>query len=212
MHIKTLLLVTMVSLVGCTVGPDYVRPDIKTASAYQGHNVLAARAVTTPAPSIDAWWKGFDDPELETIVGRVLAQNLDLAASSARVLQARAVAQEASADRLPSGELTGDATRERQSVYSPIGKIASAFPGYERKQTLEDVGAGASWELDLAGGLRRQSQVADAEFEAARQITWVSESRSLRKPPTRIFACAEPRHASPSRSSRFTTKPAWLIW
>ena len=164
---KTIWLVALATLAGCTVGPDYARPDIRAAAVYQGHGALAARADAAPVPPIDMWWEGFDDPELETIVKRVLAQNLDLAASRARVLQARATAQEASADQLPSGALDGDVTRARQSIYSPLGKLASAFPGYERKQTLEDVGAGASWELDLAGGLRRQSQASGAEYEAA---------------------------------------------
>jgi NodT family efflux transporter outer membrane factor (OMF) lipoprotein len=167
MRTKLLVLGCVLTLAGCAAGPDYIRPDVAAASRFQGDGRIANRHVDTPAPALDTWWKGFDDPELVTIIERVSTQNLDLAASAARVQQARAVARHASADRLPEGSLSADVTRQRQSLESPLGKIASAFPGYDRKQTLEDVGVGASWEADLAGGLRRGSEAADAEYQAA---------------------------------------------
>ncbi len=155
------------ALAGCAVGPDYVRPDASTAIVYAGSTTLAARVGEAPAPALDAWWQGFDDPELTTIVERVIAQNLDLAASQERVAQARAASRRASAARLPEGSANASAARERQSLESPLGKIASAFPGYGREQTLEDAGIGASWETDVAGGLRRGSEAARAEFDVA---------------------------------------------
>jgi len=167
MRTNFLFALLAVGLAGCTVGPDYVRPDVATNPSWHEADALAARQIAAPAPSLDAWWKGFNDPELVTIVDRVMAQNLDLAASTARVEQARAAAAHAQADRMPSGSLDGDVVRQHQSTSSPLGKIASAFPGYERAQTIQDVGAGASWELDLAGGLRRGAEAADAEYQAA---------------------------------------------
>jgi NodT family efflux transporter outer membrane factor (OMF) lipoprotein len=155
-----------VVLAGCTVGPDYVKPTLSATPAFQNQDALQARSAT-PAPALDAWWTGFDDPELETIINRVLAENLDLAASAARVDQARAVVEHEHAGRLPQGSLDGSAARLRQSERSPVGKIASQFPGYDRNQTYEEIGAGASWELDLAGGLRRGEEAARDEFEAA---------------------------------------------
>jgi NodT family efflux transporter outer membrane factor (OMF) lipoprotein len=166
MRTKFLFALLAVGLAGCTVGPDYVRPTVAANPTWHEADALAARRVATPAPELDAWWKGFGDPELVTIVDRVMAQNLDLAASTARVEQARAAAH-ARADRLPSGSFDGSVARQHQSTLSPLGKIASAFPGYDRDQTIQDVGAGASWELDLAGGLRRGAEAADAEYQAA---------------------------------------------
>lgn len=156
------------ALSGCAaVGPDYHKPEAALSPSYQGAAALAARPAAQPAPALDQWWSGFRDPALTGIVERVLAQNLDLAAAYARIEQARAAAQHSEANRLPSGALNGQVTRQRQSLDSPLGKIASAFPGYQRNSTLYDVGAGASWELDLAGGLRRQSEAAAAEAQAA---------------------------------------------
>jgi len=149
------------------VGPDYRQPALETAAAYPHAEVLAARAAALPAPPLDNWWTGFDDPALTRIVRRALDQNLDLAASLARVQQARAAAAEAGAQLLPQGSLSAQAVKERQSLGSPIGRIASQFPGYNRNPALYDVGAGASWEIDLFGGLRRGAEAADAEAQAA---------------------------------------------
>ena len=165
MRTELLSALLTLSLAGCVAGPDYVKPALPAAAAF--HEAATLPAAAGRAPPLDTWWTGFDDPELVRIVERVMAQNLDLAASAARVEQARAAARHAQADRWPQGSLDGSATRLRQSERSPLGKIASASPGYERDQTLQELGAGASWELDLAGGLRREAQAADAEYQAA---------------------------------------------
>lgn len=166
MRTKLLFALLTLGMAGCTVGPDYVKPQLPTPQNFHETNTLTPQAESAPVP-LDIWWTGFKDPELVRIMDRVMAQNLDLAASAARVEQARAAAQHAQADRLPQGSLDGSITREHQSVLSPLGKIASHSPGYDRNQTLAEIGAGASWELDLAGGLRRQAEAADAEYQAA---------------------------------------------
>ena len=166
MRTELLSALLVLGLAGCTVGPDYVKPALPAAGAFHETADLTSPA-RTAAPALDTWWTGFGDPELMRIVERVMAQNLDLAASAARVEQARAAARHAQADRLPQGSLDGSVTRLRQSERSPLGRVASALPGYERNHTVEELGAGASWELDIAGGLRREAEAADAEYQAA---------------------------------------------
>jgi len=100
-------------------------------------------------------------------VQRARAQNLDLAAALARVQQARAAARAAGAQLLPTLDLNGQATRIHQSLESPVGQIASYVPGFSRDQSIYDVSLGATWELDLFGGLRRGRQAASAEADAA---------------------------------------------
>jgi NodT family efflux transporter outer membrane factor (OMF) lipoprotein len=154
-------------LPGCAVGPDYRTPDYPLTATYDHQSLLQQRIGETPAPPLDVWWTGFGDPQLTRIVQRVLAQNLDLAKSMARVEQARAAASQAGAERLPQGSLEAQAVRQRQSTESPEGQVGSAFPGYKRNQTLETLGVGASWETDLAGGLQRGEEAAIAEAQAA---------------------------------------------
>lgn len=154
-------------IAGCAIGPDYQKPNDSNLSALHNANMLNARQSAGPMPALETWWEGFEDPALTLIIQRVMRQNLDLAASIARVAQSRAIATAAGAERLPQADATTNVTRAQQSLNSPLGKIASTFPGYERTQTYVDLGAGASWELDLFGGLKRGSEAADAEEEAA---------------------------------------------
>ena len=156
-------------LVACTSGPDYRRPDYQDPPLHNGAQ-LAQRTATAPMPPLERWWEGFGDALLTDIITRALAQNLDLSAAMARVDQARAVAQLAGARGLPQGDINGQAGRNHQSLHSPLGRIASAMPGYERNQNLFELDGGASWELDLAGAIQRGTEAADAELEAAQAM------------------------------------------
>jgi NodT family efflux transporter outer membrane factor (OMF) lipoprotein len=159
------LLASALTLGGCAVGPDYHRP-VDGLADFHASKAVLARAAPPDAP-LDQWWAGFHDPALTRIIQRALAQNLDLAASLARVRQARAAAQEAGAQLLPTVDFDPQASVLHQSLESPIGAIGRHLPGYARDQRLYDVGAAASWEIDLFGGLRRGSEAAHAEAQAA---------------------------------------------
>lgn len=149
------LLSLTIALSGCMVGPDYTRLHVALPEHYNGTSALAGSQTQT---NLDEWWKGFRDPLLDKIVGQAVLQNLDIQSAQARVAQARAVALEAGSDRYPQGGLDGTVVRQRQSLLSPDGSVASQFPGYTRDQTLQQVDAGASWEMDLAGGLHRRAR------------------------------------------------------
>lgn len=159
-------LIVSAGLVGCAVGPNYVAPTTDMAP-FHNTAAVASRQTTLAAPKLDNWWTGFNDPMLEKVVQRALDQNLDLQASIARVSQARAAAQAAGAQLLPTVDAGASATAEHQSTTSPLGTLASAFPNYSRDQKQYVVGATASWEIDLAGGLRRAHAAATDEEQAA---------------------------------------------
>jgi NodT family efflux transporter outer membrane factor (OMF) lipoprotein len=148
------------------VGPNYTKP-VTTLAPF--HNLDAAKALKTtlPAPQLEAWWTGFDDPMLVTVVQRALQENLDLAAAFARVTQARAAAAEAGAQLLPTADLGATATAQRQSTANEFGAIGSRFPGFSRNVREYAVGPAASWEIDLAGGLRRGKAASLDELQAA---------------------------------------------
>ena len=157
------------SLTGCAVGPKYHRP---TANLQPFHNAVSieTRTASLPAPTLDQWWTGFRDPELTRIVKRALDENLDLAAAMTRVQQARAAAQGAGAQRLPSGNLYASTTTLSQSTESMTGRAAAHLPGYDRHQNYYDLGFMASWETDLFGGLKKGAQAATAEAQAAEAL------------------------------------------
>jgi NodT family efflux transporter outer membrane factor (OMF) lipoprotein len=149
-------------LTACAVGPNYQAPSL--ALSAQFHAVPAA----APTVALESWWTAFDDPQLQRVVERVRAQNLDIAAAAARVTQSRAAARAAGAALLPTVDGVADANKVQQSLQSPIGEIGRHLPGYERAYPLYEAGLAASWEIDLFGGLRRQREAARADAEGAR--------------------------------------------
>ena len=163
----TILLLNMF-LQGCSVGPKYKAPPPPAAELAPFHNKLEVpNSRDTPAPSLDEWWNGFNDPMLVTIVQRALSQNLDLAASLERVNQSRAVAAGARAGLFPAGELDASANSEHQSLEGNLGTISRDVPNFRRNIHEFTVGPAASWEFDLAGGIRHNAAAARDEVQAA---------------------------------------------
>ena len=104
---RTLATLFVASLAaGCRVGPDYVRPEAPLPERYMGQAAVDRRPATSNA-DLAAGWMGFGDPQLARFVTLALAQNLDLAQASARVVQARAGLGAANAALLPSGNVSG---------------------------------------------------------------------------------------------------------
>ncbi len=153
-------------LTGCAVGPDYVRPDAPMPAEFHGEMALAQRSAINNADLVD-WWKGFGDPKLAQFVELALEQNLDLSQASARVLQARAGLGAANAALLPSGNASGQAASAYQSVETPLGQIMNSRPGFDRHGHAYEADLGASWEVDLFGGLRRGREAAIADYQAS---------------------------------------------
>jgi NodT family efflux transporter outer membrane factor (OMF) lipoprotein len=154
------------ALAACAVGPDYVAPKTQL-NPLHNWGAVKSRTAVAPAPALDQWWLGFNDPELVTIVQRALDQNLDLAAAMARVQQARAAARGSRAQLLPSVDLNATGLAERQSIENQLGQVEGQIPGFTRYERDFTMGGTASWELDVFGGLRRESRAAQDELEAA---------------------------------------------
>jgi len=162
----SILLLTMF-LQGCSVGPKYKTPPSGAALAPFHNKLEVSESGETPAPSLDEWWTGFHDPMLLKIVQRALSQNLDLAASLERVNQARATAAGAGARLYPTGEFDASVIAEHQSLEGNLGTIARDAPGFRRNIHEYLVGPAASWELDVAGGIRHNASAARDELQAA---------------------------------------------
>lgn len=159
MRLKILLLAAG-TLAGCTMGPDYHPPEIGLTPGYMSAAGIAVERENA------SWWSGFDDPILADLVTRATAGNLDIAQAEARITQARAVARAAGAALLPGIDAAGSVVSASQSRETPVGKITQAF-GQPRANTQYAVGAEASWEIDLFGGLRRGREAARADLGSA---------------------------------------------
>ena len=147
-------------LAGCTVGPDYHPP--KTAAPAQW--VSPPDGGETNLPAADAaWWKSFQDAELDSLVARAAQSNLNIRAAVARVREARAAARVVSAGLAPTLDATVSYTRDRYSAngFPPFP------PGVPVEADVYQAGFDAAWELDVFGGARRAAEAARADLAAA---------------------------------------------
>jgi len=161
-RLQIILLTSATLASGCTVGPDYRAPTVALPATFQQQPLSAP--VTDQA--LAAWWERFDDPLLSRLVEQALAQNLDLAQADARMTQAQAGVAAAKAALLPVGDLSGQAGRAYQSLETPLGRVLDTTPGYDRSGSSYEANLGASWELDVFGGLRRGREAALADYQA----------------------------------------------
>ena len=145
------------ALAGCTVGPDYERPETAVSETWLEPAVPGA---------VDAeWWRRFGDPQLAALVERAIASSPDLREAEARLAEARANRDAARGGRSPQVQATGSAT---ENVLSENGQLPIAnIPGFDREFSLYDLGFDASWELDFWGRTRRQVEAAEARADAA---------------------------------------------
>jgi NodT family efflux transporter outer membrane factor (OMF) lipoprotein len=133
---------------------------------FLGQDGFAHREVQTTA-DLQAWWAGFNDPLLTRFVTLALEQNLDIARAAARVAQSRASLRQADAALLPSANVSAQAAKAYQSVETPLGQVLNATPDFDRSGSAYEVNLGASWEIDVFGGLRRGREAARAEYQAS---------------------------------------------
>lgn len=133
-------------LTGCTVGPNYSSPQIKPPirwSALPNAKLEVANA-SNKASHIN-WWQAFHDPVLNKLIDKAIANNFDLKAATARILQARANSYSASAKFFP--EVDGDGV---------AGRMAPGFITQNIPFGLLQGSFDATWELDFFGGKQRK--------------------------------------------------------
>ena len=163
--------ITALLLAGCTVGPNYSRPDTSVPPAYAEPDPTSGLS----DPQLASWWETFGDPELDKLVNRAVARNLDVETAAARIREARANERVAGAAAFPEVGAEASATRQRISEHAipippggtPNGGNSPGFalPGTEFSSFR--VGFDASWELDLFGKTRRSVEAAQARTGAA---------------------------------------------
>ncbi|MFL6737185.1 MAG: efflux transporter outer membrane subunit [Sphingomonas sp.] len=162
------LTIVVALLSGCTVGPNYHAPDAPLAPSYIEPHSAAALSDA----ALGSWWTAFRDPQLDRLVDRAIAQNLDVETAAARIREARAQERVAGAAALPEVSANSSVMHERISEHAiPVppgsggGGTGFGLPGSEF--TTFRIGFDASWELDFFGKSRREIEAARARTGAA---------------------------------------------
>src|SRR5690606_8896541 len=140
------------ALGACAVAPrpDPTLPAIPIPATWSGPE--PSRTEPT-GPELAAWWRRFDDRQLDALIERALTANTTVGMARASLQQARALRDLQSAAGLPrvDGAVSADRTRISQAGTS---------------NTFQ-AGLDASWELDLFGATRSAVEAAEADVRAA---------------------------------------------
>jgi NodT family efflux transporter outer membrane factor (OMF) lipoprotein len=144
------------ALTACTVGPDYVRPDAPAPAAYKELPPNKPARPADTAASRGAWWKIYEDSELDGLQDQVIAANQTLRAAEANYRQARAAVRAARAELFPGVGASIGGTRAR-AANSRGGGTANAFTAQ----------ADVTWEVDLWGGIRRAVEASQSNAQAS---------------------------------------------
>jgi len=154
-------LVPALALAGCMVGPDYVRPTTTAPDAYKEMMKGWKQAEPRDAIARGKWWEIFGDPELNALAERVDISNQNIRAAEANFRLARGLADQARAALFPVVSAGVSATR-------------SVSPSLPNQPTLTrdpvnnfSLVANASWVIDLWGGIRRNIESGEANWQAS---------------------------------------------
>ena len=140
-------------LAACAVGPNYKEPPVAPAAV---QNAKLPDFVTQSPEAL--WWQEFGDAELDGLVHRALAANLDLRSAYDRVRAARAVFVERKFDYAPHVQLDG--------TYSHFDEQQPGFGTARINAQSDSLGFDATWEIDLFGHVRRSVEAARADLGA----------------------------------------------
>jgi multidrug efflux system outer membrane protein len=144
-------------LAGCTVGPDYRRPDVPAPSDFRGRQPDHPVSATSVADIV--WWEIFRDETLLSLIRTALRENYDVRIAAARILDARARVTIARSFQAP--EVSANAS-------APYVRIPGERAPAQFEETFSPLGTlDLAWEIDLWGRLRRGTEAARAELAAS---------------------------------------------
>lgn len=133
---------------GCTIGPDYTRPELSVPETFRDANGSALLETR--------WWKNFDDPKLSAAVEEALEANHDLRSAQAQVDILLGRFDQAKSYLYP--QIDGGGSMKRTGVTNSTG--------YLQREGVTSVYAASlslsSYELDLFGKVRRANEAARA--------------------------------------------------
>ena len=144
----------VLSLSSCvTVGPNYKSPTMNMPDKW--HTDLSENLKPgTDKSALVNWWKSFNDPLLNDLIKRAVANNLTVKQALTSLKESRLRRGISKADLYPSVSSSASATRSRSS---------------DRSSDSYQIGVDSSWEIDLFGGIKRSIEASDADVESAKE-------------------------------------------
>ena len=154
------LLITVVTLDGCSIWPEYMRP--KTALPAQYAEAINEQTSNASQALVNDWWKLYQDPILDNLIAKSLQNNTDIKLAVARIEEADAAMREVGAALLPALDLNAAGTRSRVTE-------AGAFPVFAANpRNNYTTSLNTSFEIDFWGKLRQAKNAARAQALSTR--------------------------------------------
>ena len=151
-----ILLVILMVISGCAVGPDYKRPDAPVPASFK--ELKGWREALPRDQEIRTkWWEAFGDPILNSLAEQVNVSNQSIALAESQYRQAQALVQLARANYFPTVSAGAAYTR---SLPAGGGGTYSVVDQHQ-------VSLNAAWEVDLWGKVRRQVESSSASAAAS---------------------------------------------
>lgn len=152
-------IMSAVILSGCSVYRKYDRPDITVPDSYRNVETTDTSTLATLS-----WRELFDDSKLQSLVDTALVNNTDLTVARLKVKEAEAALFNARLSYLPSVVLNAEG-----SVSKFDGSTAKTY----------NVGANASWELDIFGKITNAKRGAVAALEGSEAYRQAVQSQLI---------------------------------
>jgi NodT family efflux transporter outer membrane factor (OMF) lipoprotein len=191
--LKTILLLCILPLSACTVGPKYLRPDAPLSANFKeahGKTIIGQKQtrdwkLAQPCDDVDrgAWWQTFHDPVLNSLETKLNDSNQTIKNAYANFQQARSLVDAARASYWPMLSSTINADRQRTvsgsstfdsssaSGGSSSGTVVAGTTGRRktvtRVSTTHSVLFSGAWEPDFWGLIQRQVEVSATGAEAS---------------------------------------------
>jgi len=148
-------------LTGCTVGPNYKRPQVAVPANFRAPEPLPTPEATSLAD--EKWFEVFHDPQLQELIRVALVQNYDLRDAVARVDEARANLGITRSNQYPQVTASGDIQFTRLSRNGSF-PLPSSFVAGQNRNFGEAMLNLLSFQVDLWGQLRRATEAARANL------------------------------------------------
>jgi outer membrane protein, multidrug efflux system len=156
--------VAAVALAGCTVGPNYKRPQVAVPASFRAPEPLPESQGASLADL--KWFELFRNPQLDALIKVALVQNYDLRDAVARVDEARANLGITRSNQYPQVSASGDLQITRLSRDGQF-PLPASFVTDQNRNWGEAALNLLSFQVDLWGQLRRATEAARANLLSA---------------------------------------------
>ncbi|KPL08507.1 hypothetical protein AMJ86_00070 [bacterium SM23_57] len=153
-----IIIVIIIFLTGCTLGPNFKKPQVETPVEYRDTDSLIIDTLRVDTLTNLKWWELFGEPVLDSLVKYALQNNKDLLIAASRIEEARALYGFTKADIYPRLDLQAGASR---------GNFPGGLIQTETEENNFFISPILSWEIDFWGKYRRANEAAKSEMLAS---------------------------------------------